>query len=73
MFRLCRRVVSFKKNELIHRKFATKESSQKVVKYTDTINLPKTKFPQRLSGLKRAEVEKRLNKVSFLINFRVIK
>lgn len=68
MFRLChRRVLSLKKNELIQRKFATKEANQKVVKYTDTLNLPKTKFPQRLSGSKRVEVEKRLNEVSFLM------
>lgn len=68
MFRFSHRALIFKRNELIQRNFATKEANQKVVKYTDTIKLPKTKFPQRLSGPKRNEVEKRLNEVSFLKN-----
>lgn len=38
-------------------------STVKAVKYTDTINLPKTKFPQRLTAAKRAETERRINEV----------
>ncbi|EAT38178.1 AAEL009917-PA, partial [Aedes aegypti] len=34
-------------------------------KYTDTINLPKTKFPARLSAEKRTEVQDRLRKTCF--------
>lgn len=37
--------------------------SVKAIKYTDTINLPKTKFPPRLTTTKRAEVERRINEV----------
>lgn len=36
----------------------------KPIKYTDTINLPKTKFPARLTASKRAEVERRINEVT---------
>lgn len=38
----------------------------KPIKYTDTINLPKTKFPARLTAKKRAEVERRINEVTFV-------
>jgi hypothetical protein len=37
---------------------------QETVKYTNTINLPKTKFPQRLSAQKRSELEDSIRKVS---------
>lgn len=40
---------------------ATKEPTR----YTNTINLPRTKFPPRLGSAKRIEIEKHLNEVSF--------
>lgn len=71
MIRFCR-IVSFKQNTFILRKYATKEANQRNIKYTDTINLPKTKFPQRLCGSKLVEVEKSLNKVSYYFNLLVL-
>ena len=46
------------------RTYSTKEANKNVIKYTDTINLPKTKFPARINGTKRLEVEKKINEVS---------
>lgn len=62
------RVGCFHKTKLIFRNFATKEASQKTIKYTDTINLPTTKFPQRLSATKRIEIEKKINEVKYIEN-----
>ncbi|XP_050068503.1 isoleucine--tRNA ligase, mitochondrial [Anopheles maculipalpis] len=42
--------------------FSTKSVPKAEVKYTGTINLPKTKFPARLSVEKRTEVENQLRK-----------
>uniref|UniRef100_A0A182W2R4 isoleucine--tRNA ligase n=1 Tax=Anopheles minimus TaxID=112268 RepID=A0A182W2R4_9DIPT len=44
------------------RYFTTKSVPKTEVKYTSTINLPKTKFPARLSVEKRTEVEEHLRK-----------
>lgn len=37
---------------------------QETVKYTNTINLPKTKFPGRLNANQRKDVEENIRKVS---------
>lgn len=49
-----------------HRFLATAEPTVRTIKYTDTINLPKTKFPQRLSAAKRQEIEKQISEVRIL-------
>lgn len=40
-----------------------KTKAQETVKYTNTINLPKTTFPARLSSDKRKDVEENIRKV----------
>lgn len=35
----------------------------KKIKYTDTINLPRTKFPSRLTAAKRSQVAQQINEV----------
>ncbi|XP_055382619.1 isoleucine--tRNA ligase, mitochondrial isoform X2 [Condylostylus longicornis] len=52
-------------------KFYSSIKNVKVVKYTDTINLPKTKFPTRLSAAIRNEVEKSIieKKLALLYNY----
>ncbi|XP_029729776.2 isoleucine--tRNA ligase, mitochondrial [Aedes albopictus] len=45
--------------------FSTKSAHKGEVKYTDTINLPKSKFPARLSTEKRSELQERLRKTCF--------
>ncbi|XP_021713032.1 isoleucine--tRNA ligase, mitochondrial [Aedes aegypti] len=47
------------------RGLSTKSALKGEPKYTDTINLPKTKFPARLSAEKRTEVQDRLRKTCF--------
>ncbi|XP_052863761.1 isoleucine--tRNA ligase, mitochondrial [Anopheles cruzii] len=47
------------------RYFATKNVAKEEIKYTNTINLPKTKFPTRLSAAKRSDVEERLRRKCF--------
>ncbi|XP_062560567.1 isoleucine--tRNA ligase, mitochondrial [Armigeres subalbatus] len=47
------------------RHHSTKSASKHEVKFTETVNLPKTKFPARLSADKRAEVQERLRKTCF--------
>lgn len=49
----------------IYRNYANSKQTSNVIKYTSTINLPKTDFPQRLSSTKRLEVEKKLRQVKF--------
>lgn len=49
----------------IYRNYASSKQTNNVIKYTSTINLPKTDFPQRLSATKRLEVEKKLRQVKF--------
>ena len=45
------------------RYLTTKSAPKPELKYTSTVNLPKTKFPARLSAEKRAQVEEQLRKV----------
>lgn len=52
----------------IYRNYANSKQTSNVIKYTSTINLPKTDFPQRLSATKRLEVEKKLRQVKFTSN-----
>ncbi|XP_017476713.1 PREDICTED: isoleucine--tRNA ligase, mitochondrial isoform X1 [Rhagoletis zephyria] len=42
------------------RYFSIKQVTKPPIKYTDTINLPKTRFPNRLSAAKRLEIERQL-------------
>lgn len=41
--------------------YSTKPEKKDVIKYTDTINLPRTKFPLRLSAQKRLEIQDMVN------------
>lgn len=58
--------IKFVKSQLNHQRFYTNAAAKEPVKYTSTINLPKTEFPQRLSAAKRAEVERTINKVKHI-------
>lgn len=51
-----------------NRLYSVKHATKSTIKYTNTINLPKTKFPSRLSPPKREEVEKKLVEVSVISN-----
>ncbi|XP_055914173.1 isoleucine--tRNA ligase, mitochondrial [Eupeodes corollae] len=42
------------------RYYSIKQAAETPIKYTSTINLPKTKFPTRLSAAKRVDIEKSL-------------
>lgn len=68
MHRLKRILSERNKNLLCYRycssnKKAIKEEKVVHVKYTDTINLPKTKFPQRVNKQKLGELQKDINEV----------
>uniref|UniRef100_A0A034VJ05 Isoleucine--tRNA ligase, mitochondrial n=1 Tax=Bactrocera dorsalis TaxID=27457 RepID=A0A034VJ05_BACDO len=47
-------------NNTYVRQFSIKQATKPPIKYTDTINLPKTKFPNRLNAVKRLELERNL-------------
>lgn len=47
-----------------NRFYSVKTAQKDVKKYTDTINLPKTKFPNRLTAAKREEQERLILEVS---------
>ncbi|XP_055843625.1 isoleucine--tRNA ligase, mitochondrial [Episyrphus balteatus] len=47
------------------RYYSIKHAAKTPIKYTSTINLPKTKFPTRLSAAKRTDIEKSLIAGSF--------
>jgi hypothetical protein len=49
--------------KILSRNIKTKIEEPKKVKYTDTINLPKTKFPARLNPSQREEIEKSIRAV----------
>lgn len=66
--RLCQ--FSGKLMKYLRRDLTTKvEKDQKEVKYTSSINLPKTKFPARLNPTQRAEVEESIRAVSCAKSF----
>ncbi|XP_065359471.1 isoleucine--tRNA ligase, mitochondrial [Calliphora vicina] len=49
----------------ISRYYSIKHAAKEPIKYTTTINLPKTKFPARLSAAKRQELENKLISTTF--------
>lgn len=49
------------------RLYSVKPAKKDANKYTDTINLPRTRFPTRLSAAKREEQERQILDVSFYI------
>ncbi|KAI8120111.1 mitochondrial, Isoleucine--tRNA ligase [Lucilia cuprina] len=49
----------------ISRFYSIKHEAKEPIKYTTTINLPKTKFPARLSAVKRQELENKLISTTF--------
>ncbi|XP_030372955.1 isoleucine--tRNA ligase, mitochondrial [Scaptodrosophila lebanonensis] len=51
------RIIHFRLNK---RLYSVKPAKNNIKKYTETINLPKTKFPTRLTAAKREELERRL-------------
>lgn len=53
------------KNQLNFLRLSSNAATKKTVKYTDTINLPKSDFPARLSAAKRTDVERKINEVTF--------
>lgn len=60
--RLCRFNIKFWKS--ISRNLKTKaDDESKIIKFTETINLPKTKFPARLNQTQRNEVENSIRAV----------
>ena len=58
--------ISTKIWKILSRNIKTKVEEVKKVKYTDTINLPKTKFPARLNQQQRTDVEDVIRAVSNL-------
>lgn len=47
------------------RLYSVKTAKKDAHKYTDTINLPRTKFPNRLTAAKREEQERQTLEVGF--------
>lgn len=45
--------------------YSIKRATKEPTRYTNTINLPRTKFPARLGSAKRIEIENELNEVNF--------
>lgn len=44
--------------------YSIKRATKEPTRYTNTINLPRTKFPARLGVAKRTEIEEELNEVN---------
>lgn len=51
------------------RLYSVKTAKKDAHKYTDTINLPKTKFPNRLTAAKREEQERQTLDVGFAAHY----
>lgn len=66
--RLCQFTGKFTKYLSRNLKTNVEKDQNKGVKYTSSINLPKTKFPTRLNPTQRAEVEEFVRAVSSLID-----
>lgn len=62
----CLRQFYVKNLKFLSRNIKTKVEEPKI-KYTDTINLPKTKFPARLNQNQKSDVEKSIRAVSQLM------
>lgn len=60
--------ISSKFWKILNREIKTKVDEVKKVKFTETINLPKTKFPARLNQQQRSDVEDVIRTVSNLFN-----
>ncbi len=60
------RCIKLIKNQLNFVRLCANVATKKTVKYTNTINIPKTEFPTRLSAAKLAEVERQINEVSIV-------
>lgn len=70
MLQIHRHLCRNSRASLFTRAFAsTKANDEPVVKYTDTINIPKTQFPARLKETARLDVAKRLREVKSLVLF----
>ncbi|KAM7356031.1 isoleucyl-tRNA synthetase, mitochondrial [Cochliomyia hominivorax] len=54
----------------ILRYYSIKHATKEPIKYTNTINLPKTKFPARLTATKRQEIENKLIAEAFAQAYR---
>ena len=59
--------ISAKFWKILSRNIKTKIDESKKVKFTDTINLPKTKFPARLNQQQRTDIEDVIRAVRNLI------
>lgn len=58
-------ILQFKRGRLIFRNYSKEKLKQaNPVKYTSTVNLPKTTFPSRLSASRRVEVDQEIRKVT---------
>lgn len=68
MFKI-RNLLNYHKLGINLRKYVQKVVENETVNYTKTINLPKTKFPLRLSAKKRCEVEEKLLTVNIKLRF----
>lgn len=55
------------KNQLNYLRFCTNAAAKNTVSYKDTINIPKTEFPQRLKPTTQIEVERKINEVNNFI------
>lgn len=62
--RLCQFNGKFLKYLSRNLKTKAEQEPNKVVKYTNSINLPKTKFPSRLNPTQRLEAEESIRVVS---------
>lgn len=60
--------------KILNRNIKTKVDESKKVKFTDTINLPRTKFPARLNQQQRTDVEDiiRTVNITFKLNLTYI-
>ena len=67
----CFRQFYVKNLKFLSRNIKTKVEEPKI-KYTDTINLPKTKFPARLNQNQKSDLEKSIRAVSHLIGLILI-
>lgn len=60
-------LIKFKHYTIFKRCYSQESTKIRPLKYTDTINLPRTKFPQRLNALKTKEVEAHIRKVCIML------
>ncbi|XP_037939723.1 isoleucine--tRNA ligase, mitochondrial-like [Teleopsis dalmanni] len=63
-------MLKFVQKSFSYRFYSIKHATEKPIKYTHTINLPKTKFPNRLTAAKRVEIEQQLLETKFASGYR---